>query len=165
MHIDLTSEIADLQPFLKRLSKRFFLDKEESADLVQDTILKALQNQNRFRDNTNLPGWLFTIMRNIFINQYRRSQRFKVLGDTTRNRELHSLNIEDRHTFNSPERNYEWKDLWKNIDELREELHTPFKLHTSGYKYHEIAETLKIPIGTVKNRIFHARQEIQRKLV
>lgn len=157
------SDIANLRPVLQRLSRRFTRNLEESSDLVQDTILKALLYSDRFREDTNLQGWLFTIMRNTFINQYRRRQRSQTLSDPAR--ELYLLNMEDHHTFSSPERSYLWKDLWENIEALREELRLPFKLHTSGYKYHEIAETLNIPIGTVKNRIFHARKEIQSRLV
>lgn len=157
------SDIASLQPVLKRLSRRFTRNAEESSDLVQDTILKALTYTDKFRVNTNLQGWLFTIMRNTFINQYRKRQRNQTVHDATR--ELYFLNVEDEHTFSSPERSYMWKDLWENIEELKEEFKVPFKLHTSGYKYHEIAETLNIPIGTVKNRIFHARKEIQSRLI
>lgn len=155
------TRISGLHPVLKRLSKRFTLDADESSDLVQDTILKALLNRDKFKEDTNLQGWLFTIMRNTFINDYRKKQR------TVHNpiRELYFLNIEDGHTFSSPERKYAWDDLWRNIDGLREELGTPFKLHVSGYKYHEIAARLDIPIGTVKNRIFHARKEIQSRLL
>lgn len=156
-------EIATLRPALQRLSRRFTSNAEESSDLVQDTILKALTYSDKFRANTNLQGWLFTIMRNTFINQYRRRQRSRTMHDQTR--ELYFLNVEDNHTFSSPERSYMWDDLWRNIDQLKEEFRLPFKLHTSGYKYHEIAEALSIPIGTVKNRIFHARKEIQSKLL
>ena len=155
-------QISALRPVLRQLSKRFTRDSEESSDLVQDTILKALIHSDKFQENTNLQGWLFTIMRNTFINGYRQQQRKGAIrGDL---RELYFFNIEDEHTFSSPERTYIWKDLWKNIEALREDLRAPFKMHTSGYKYHEIAERLNAPIGTVKNRIFQARKELQGRL-
>ena len=159
----LISDIANLRPVMQQLSRRFTRNLEESSDLVQDTILKALLYSDKFRPNTNLQGWLFTIMRNTFINQYRKRQRNPTVHDPTR--ELYFLNVEDDHTFSSPERSYMWKNLWENIEELKEEFRLPFTLHTSGYKYHEIAETLNIPIGTVKNRIFQARKEIQSRLI
>ena len=155
-------QIAGLRPILKTFTRRFTNDKEESHDLVQDTILKALTYRNKFRENTNLKGWLFTIMRNTFINNYRKNQRTKTSHDDTK--ELYFLNVEDTHTFSSPGSNFEYKDIWNQVNSLRDELLVPFKMHTSGYKYHEIAEHLNIPIGTVKNRIFHARKEIQSKL-
>ena len=159
---DFDLQLATLRPSLRMFTRRFTNDRDESLDLVQDTILKALTYRDKFREDTNLKGWLFTIMRNTFINNYRKGQRAKTTRDNTK--ELYFLNVEDTHTFNKPETNFEYKDIWKNINTLRDELLVPFKMHTSGYKYHEIAENLNIPIGTVKNRIFHARKEIQQKL-
>lgn len=155
-------QITSLRSTLKAFTRRFTTDREESNDLVQDTILKALTYREKFRDDTNLKGWLFTIMRNTFINNYRRNQRAKTIHDDTK--ELYYLNVEDKYTFNSPSSAFEYCDIWKHINELKEDLLIPFKMHTSGYKYHEIAEHLGIPIGTVKNRIFHARKEIQARL-
>ena len=163
MQVSVAEEIAALQTPLKRLSKRFTMDAEESADLVQETMLRALTFRDKFREQTNLQGWLFTIMRNTFINSYRKNQRARLMRNHTA--DLHLLNMPDPHTFSSPEGKYEWQDLWKNINALKDELVIPFKLHSSGYKYHEIADTLDLPIGTVKNRIFQARKQIQKKLV
>jgi RNA polymerase sigma factor (sigma-70 family) len=160
--MEFTAQIISLKSTLQAFTYRFTRDREESHDLVQDTMLKALMYMDKFRDDTNLKGWLFTIMRNTFINNYRKAKRNQTLHDGTK--ELYFLNIEDPHTFTSPGATYEYKDLWKNINELKDELLVPFKMHTSGYKYHEISEHLNIPIGTVKNRIFNARKEIQRKL-
>jgi RNA polymerase sigma-70 factor (ECF subfamily) len=159
---ELNYKISSLHPELRALTRRFTSDKDESLDLVQDTILKALMYKDKFREDTNLKGWLFTIMRNTFINNYRKNQRAKTSHD--KSKELYALNVEDTHTFNSPWATLEYKNIWDHINSLREELLTPFKLHTSGFKYHEISEHLGIPIGTVKNRIFHARKEIQEKL-
>jgi RNA polymerase sigma factor (sigma-70 family) len=155
-------QIVSMKSTLQAFTYRFTHDREESHDLVQDTMLKALMYMDKFREDTNLKGWLFTIMRNTFINNYRRDKRHQTIHDSSK--ELYFLNMEDDHTFTSPGKAYEYQDLWKHINELREELLVPFKMHTSGYKYHEISEHLNIPIGTVKNRIFNARKEIQRKL-
>lgn len=160
--VDITQEIISLRPTLRVFTYRFTRDKEESHDLVQDTLLKALMNIDKFREQTNLKGWLFTIMRNTFINNYRKNQRLKTSKDDTK--EQYYLNIEDTHTFTSPESKFEYYDIWKNVNEIKDEFLVPFKMHASGYKYNEIADHLNIPIGTVKNRIFHARKEIQKKL-
>jgi len=156
-------QIATLRPMLKVFTRRFTTNKEESQDLVQDTILKALTYCDKFRKDTNLKGWLFTIMRNTYINNYRKNQKAKTSHDTTK--ELYFLNVEDHHTFNRPEGSLEFKEVWRNMNSIKDELLIPFKMYTTGYKYHEISEHLNIPIGTVKNRIFHARKEIQKKLV
>jgi RNA polymerase sigma factor (sigma-70 family) len=160
--IEFTHQVASLRGTLQSFTRRFTRDREESHDLVQDTMLKALMYRDKFRENTNLKGWLFTIMRNTFINNYRKNQRAKTNVDITKDQ--YFLNVEDEHTFNRPQESMEFKEIWRNVNHIKEELIIPFKMHTSGYKYHEIAEHLSIPIGTVKNRIFHARKEIQKKL-
>lgn len=159
---EFATEISRLRSTLSQFTRRFTTDRDEMNDLVQDTILKALIYRDKFRNGTNLKGWLFTIMRNTFINNYRKNQRSRTFQDNTEN--LHFLNVTDTYTFNSPDTAFEYKDIWGHINSLRDELLIPFKMHTSGYKYQEIAEHLGIPIGTVKNRIFHARKEIQKQL-
>ncbi len=160
--IEFTHQVASLRPMLHLFTRRFTNDRDESLDLVQDTILKALTYRDKFRDDTNLKGWLFTIMRNTFINNYRRNQRARTTQDTSK--DLYFLNVEDEHTFNRPQESMEFKEIWRNVNDIKDELMIPFKMYTTGYKYHEIAEHLDLPIGTVKNRIFHARKEIQKKL-
>jgi len=160
--IELDHQISSLHPVLRAFTRRFTSDRDESLDLVQDTILKALTYRDKFRDDTNLKGWLFTIMRNTFINNYRRNQRAQTSLDNTK--DLFFLNVEDSHTFNGPSTNFEYNDVWNHINSLHDDLLVPFKLHASGYKYYEIAKQQNIPIGTVKSRIFHARKEIKKKL-
>ena len=160
--VEFTYKIASLRGTLLAFTKRFTRNQEESNDLVQETLLKALLYRDKFREDTNLKGWLFTIMRNTFINTYRKYQRERTQHDTTK--DLHYLNVEDLHTFNRPQESVEFKEIWQNVNHLKDEFLVPFKMHSSGYKYHEIAEHLSIPIGTVKNRIFHARKEIQKRL-
>ncbi|MCG8390537.1 MAG: RNA polymerase sigma factor [Cytophagales bacterium] len=159
---DFDQQIAALHDTLYQFTRKLTQDQEESQDLVQETILKALTYRSKFRHNTNLKGWLYTIMRNTFINNYRRAQRFRTSLDDAH--EAYLLNVPDVHTFNVPDRNYEYKDMNERIDEIRKEFLVPFKMRSEGYKYREIAEQLNIPIGTVKNRIFQARKEIQEKL-
>jgi|SRR6478736_5481855 len=163
MSADFQHQISVLRPMLKGFTRRFTLDKEESQDLVQDTLLKALLYRDKFRADTNLKGWLFTIMRNTYINSYRKNQKAKTSRDNTK--ELYFLNVEDRHTFNQPEGSMEFKEVWRNVNSIKDELLIPFKMYTTGYKYQEISDHLHLPIGTIKNRIFQARKEIQKKLV
>ena len=160
--LELNNQISSLHTVLRAFTRKFTSDRDEALDLVQDTILKALMYKDKFRENTNLKGWLYTIMRNTYINKYRRVQRARVFRDNTK--ELYILNIEDTDTFSGPSTNIEYHDIWKHVNTLRDELLIPFKMHASGYKYCEIAKHQNIPIGTVKNRIFHARKEIQKKL-
>ncbi|MDZ4716160.1 MAG: RNA polymerase sigma factor [Cytophagales bacterium] len=162
MKNEFTDQLTDLQSTLKSFTYRFTRNGQESEDLVQDTLLKALTYKDKFRENTNLKGWLFTIMRNTYINQYRKAKLARTSTDPTQ--DLYYLHVPDTHTFNRPEKTLEFKELWENVHDIKEELLIPFKMYMTGYKYHEIAEHLQIPIGTVKNRIFTARKEIQKKL-
>ena len=155
-------QLVQLRPILYHFTKKFTRDKDESWDLVHDTILKALSHKSKFRDEIIFKGWLYTIMRNTFINKYRKEVRMKISkGERT---DFQYLNIEETHTYNKPENSAQIKEVWAKINSIKEELSKPFKMYTSGYKYHEIAEYLELPLGTVKNRIFQARQEIQKQL-
>ena len=156
------TQVAVLRPALRSFTRRFTHNTEESLDLVQDTMLKALIYRDKFKENTNLKGWLFTIMRNTYINQYRKATRSRTSLDDTKG--MYHLNVEDTHTFNKPQESLEMKEVWRNVHNIKNELLQPFKMHATGYKYHEIAQQLQLPIGTVKNRIFHARKEIQKKM-
>jgi RNA polymerase sigma-70 factor (ECF subfamily) len=160
--IEFTHQIAGLRSMLHGFTRRFTLDREEAHDLVQDTMLKAIINREKFRENTNLRGWLFTIMRNTFINNYRKNRRRRKVSDQAK--EFIFQSTEDKHTFSRPHASLEYRDIWNNVDDLRDELRAPFKMNCTGYKYQEIADHLGIPLGTVKNRIFHARKEIQKRL-
>ncbi len=162
MRDELTTKIAGLRPVLREFTYRFTRNREESQDLVQETLLKALTYRDKFRNDTNLKGWLFTIMRNTFINSYRKNQKMQMSHDDSK--DLYMLNVEDEHTFNRPSDRMEFKEIWSNMNSIPDQLLIPFKMYITGYKYHEIAEHLDIPIGTVKNRIFQARKEVQKKL-
>ena len=98
--IELNYQISRLRPALLSFTRRFTSDRDESLDLVQDTLLRALTYKHKFREDTNLKGWLFIIMRNTFINNYRKNKLIKTSNDTTK--DLYFLNVEDRHTFNGP---------------------------------------------------------------
>lgn len=160
--LEFTTQVAGMRSTLQSFTRRFTNDRDESLDLVQDTMLKALTYKDKFQQDTNLKGWLFTIMRNTFINNYRRNQRARISKDSSKDQFV--LNMREDHTFRQPQESMEFKEIWRNVHNLKDELLTPFKMHVSGYKYHEIADHLQIPIGTVKNRIFHARKEIQKNL-
>lgn len=136
--------------------------REEAKDLLQDTTLKALENHEKYIDNENFSGWVFTIMRNIFINNYRKIVRQQTIVDTTE--DLYHLNLPQSSGFDSPEVVYSLKEITTAINQFPEEYRLPFTMHVTGYKYHEIAEKMQIPLGTVKSRIFFMRQRLQEKL-
>lgn len=136
-------------------------NRDDAYDLLQDTTLKALDNEDKFADNTNFKGWVFTIMRNIFINNYRRGVRSATVIDTTDN--LYHLNISQDSGLQSPEGSYTATEITDAINGLAEEYREPFSMHVAGYKYNEIAEKMGLPLGTVKSRIFFSRKRLQER--
>ncbi len=135
-------------------------NRDDAYDLLQDTTLKALDNEEKFIEGTNFKGWVFTIMRNIFINNYRRSVRNATVVDTTDN--LYLLNL-GTSVAESPEDSYSAAEITKAINEFSDEYRVPFSMHIAGYKYNEIAEHIGLPLGTVKSRIFFARKKLQER--
>ena len=160
--IEFNERIAALKETLKIVARKFTKEPEEIQDLVQDTILKALTYRRHYKQNTNFVGWLYTVMRSTYVDKYRKDQRMKTSIDKTE--ELYHLNVEDTHTFNRPDRNLEYNFVMECIDKIDPILGIPFKMYMEGFKYHEIVEKLNAPMGTIKNRIFNARKEIQKQL-
>ena len=160
--LEFNHRIIGLQPTLKLYTRRFTVDKEESEDLLQDTILKALSNKEKFTQNTNFKAWLYTIMKNTFINKYRKEAKTKTQLDNTK--DLYYLNVADNHTFSSPGSGMEYKEIMELMNELKDIYLIPFKMYFDGYKYHEISEEMNIPLGTVKTRIFYARQFLKDRI-
>ena len=135
-------------------------NKEESKDLIQETVYKALRNKSKFQVNTNLSAWLYTIMKNTYINQYKRNKRVEEENEYVRDR---YFSKESFRNHSSPISHMQHKHLKRMINELDQIYKVPFKRYFAGFKYKEIAEELNIPIGTVKNRIFQAPRTAQGK--
>ena len=137
-------DLIGVQNDLLRFAYKLTSDREEANDLLQETSLKALDNEDKYMPDTNFKGWIYTIMRNIFINNYR-----KVVRDTA---------------FENTESAYDLKEMHRIVNSLPREYKVPFSMHVSGFKYREIAEKLGLPLGTVKSRIFFTRQKLQQEL-
>ena len=148
-----------LSPSLKSVALRLTRDKEDAKDLIQETILKAFSNRDKFLDGTNLKAWMYTIMKNTFITNYQRMIRRNTFIDTSDN--LHFLNSSDITIENGAYNKFTRKDIERAIEKLDETFKTPFLMHFRGFKYYEIADRLNIPLGTVKNRIHIARKELK----
>lgn len=134
-------------------------NRDDAYDLLQDTTLKALDNEDKYVENVNFKGWVFTIMRNIFINNYRKVVRESTIIDQTE--DLYHLNLPQDSGFETPEGAFAAKEINEVINSFADEYRIPFSMHVLGYKYNEIAEEMGLPLGTVKSRIFFARQKLQ----
>lgn len=137
-------------------------NQEEAKDLYQETAYRALTNRDKFSAGTNFKAWLFTIMKNIFINNYRKKVKSNTIIDTTDN--LYYINSSSHTVSNQAETGMLMKELQVLINDLEEGIRIPFVMHYYGYKYQEIAEHLDLPLGTVKSRIFFARKELKDRI-
>ncbi len=153
------AKLMSLQGNLLNFAYMLTSNKDNAHDLLQDTTLKALDNESKYVDNTNFKGWVFTIMRNIFINNYRRNVRSQTVVDQTD--DLYHLNLSQDSGLESPEGSYGASEITSAINAFPEEYRVPFSMHVAGYKYNEIAEKMNLPLGTVKSRIFFARKKLQ----
>ncbi|MFC6103997.1 RNA polymerase sigma factor [Olivibacter domesticus] len=147
---------------LKMYALHFTHDDEDANDLVQDTVLKAITYYEKFREGTNLKGWLYTIMKNTFINNYRRF--VKISSFVTKSDEISSANLAYSATGNMGENKFVMDDIKQAMANLSDDYYVPFTMYFEGYKYHEIADHLAIPIGTVKTRIHVARKTLKKSL-
>lgn len=145
---------------LRAFSLKLTGNSDDAADLYQDTALRIITNADKYRQGTNFKAWAVTIMRNIFINNYRKKVRRNLIVDQTPNN--YYINSGDRQVTNDGETDVEYKELIKLVDQLADDFRIPFMMAYEGYKYDEIAEELGSPLGTIKSRIFFARRKLQK---
>lgn len=155
---EFNSNLIGMKQSLQRYAMSLTSDPVKAMDLLQDTYLKAITYREKYADFTNLKAWVFTIMKNTFINNYRRNLNENTIIDITP--DLFYLNMPQEKGFISPESQYAAGEIEKAIESLSDELRIPFKMHIQGYKYHEIADKLGLKLGTVKSRIFFTRQKL-----
>ena len=137
-------------------------DEEQANDLLQDTNIKALLNKDKIESSISLKSWLYTIMKNTFINQYRRSLKLTEIKTNIKHQAY--LSFPTSTLFLAADKTIAIQDIKKEIKMLKEDYRIPFQMKLEGFKYKEIAGHMEINIGTVKSRVFHARKELMSKL-
>lgn len=147
-----------LKPFAITLTR----DNETAKDLIQETMYRALANREKYNVGTNIKAWLYTIMRNIFINDYRRKSKQNTILDNSINEFL--LNSNQLSIANTAESNLKIKEIYRAVHHLPDIFRNPFMLYFDGYKYNEIATLLREPLGTIKSRIHFARKLLKEQL-
>lgn len=160
--LNIEQQLEHFSAYLRGFAFKLTKDAEDANDLYQDTMVKILANKDKFLLGTNFRAWSSTIMRNIFINAYRKRKITNTIFDSTDN--TYYLDSGAHRVENSGEAAVTMKELMGVIGELKEELSQPFMMAYYGYKYDEIAEALGLPLGTVKSRIFFARKELQNRI-
>lgn len=160
--ITFQKDLLGVQDDLLRFAYKLTSDREEANDLLQETSLKALDNEDKYMPDSNFKGWMYTIMRNIFINNYRKSLREVDMTDSTYN--LYAQTMTEGEEGNQFETIYDLKELYKVINAVPEDLKKPFMMFVAGFKYREIAEKMDLPVGTIKSRLFLIRKRLQQDL-
>ncbi len=153
------SSVIGMQGNLLSFALKLTANKEEAHDLVQETTLKALNNEEKFVDNSNFSGWMMTIMRNIFINNYRKRVRENTVVDVTE--DLYHLNVSQDSGIDTPDGAFAASEITTILASFPDDYRKPFSMHVAGYKYEEISERLNMPLGTVKSRIFFTRKKMR----
>ncbi len=157
---EFNTALIELEPNLERFAYSLTANPEDARDLLQETYLKALTYREKFEDDTNIKAWTFTIMKNTFINNYRKSVKQRTTFDSSDNQFI----VNGKAFGESPESSFSHSEISQKIDGLDDDFRIPFQMHTSGYKYKEIADKLNLKIGTVKSRIFFSRQKLMNVL-
>lgn len=150
------------QSFLQQLAMKLTKSFEDSNDLMQETYFKALKNKDKFQEGTNIKGWLYTIMKNTFINAYRKKKNQNTFVDETDNK--YFINMGETEKSVQTDAIVDREYMMKQINSVEKTYVETFMMYYNGYKYEEIAEILEIPLGTVKSRIFLARRKMMDKL-
>lgn len=148
--------------FLKPFAFTLTRDNETAKDLLQETLYRAIANRDKYNVGTNIKAWLYTIMRNIFINNYRRRVKQNTIFDSTPNDFL--LNYQQVTVSNDAENSLKMKEIQTAIYNLPDIFKNPFMLYFEGFKYHEIAQILHEPLGTIKSRIHFARKLLKEQI-
>lgn len=156
--IEFTQQFEELRHPLLSFAFQLTRNQEDAFDLLQETMGKAFKHIETFQLGTNFRAWLVTIMRNLFINQYRkkkvRNMHLEPIDD-------HLYSLEKSGVANSGESHMMINEINAIIERLDKSYSEPFKKYLYGYRYDEIADQMGIPVGTVKSRIFIARQKLQ----
>jgi len=148
-----------LRSFAYNLTK----NDEDAKDLYQETAFRAMTNRDKFRPGTNFKAWCYTIMKNIFINNYRKKIKRNTILDSTDNDFY--INSSSNVVSNDAGSNMMMQELNNMVNSLDDSIKRPFEMHFEGFKYQEIADDLELPLGTVKSRIFFARKALKEMVV
>lgn len=160
--IDFNQRLIEAENSLKYYALTLTANEDDALDLVQETYLKVLSNTDKYKDDNNFKAWLFTIMKNTYINSYNKLSNKKTIRDTSddeyilRNHQLDDI---------SPDSELGESEIHKALHGLEDDYRIPFSSFINGFKYHEIAERMNLPIGTVKSRIYFARKKLMEQLV
>ncbi|MGV4791783.1 sigma-70 family RNA polymerase sigma factor [Rhizobium sp. F40D2] len=144
----LESEIVQLTPALRAFARRFLRSEDDIDDLVQETLVKALNSLHLYRPGTSLKSWLFTILRNTFCTNYRRQKR----EPTAMEAAMEQVSIAPSQEWALRER-----ELEHALTQLPDDRRRALILVATGTSYEDAARLCGCRIGTLKSRVNRAR--------
>ena len=162
-NLEFEQELTHHKPILFSFTLKLTQNYHDAQDLFQDAASRGFRYRLRFEMGTNFRAWMSTIIRNIFINNFRARQRKRTVNEPI---ETFLFSIENQNSVaNHGEMNMRIQEIYSMLDELKDLYAIPFIMHYKGYVYKEIAQHLSLPIGTVKSRLHTARKLLQEKIM
>ncbi|MDR6737885.1 RNA polymerase sigma factor [Sphingobacterium sp. 2149] len=158
-HIEINSFFIEKRGLLKNFASQFTTDPEIKNDLIQDTMVNALKSIEKLMHNPKVGSWLYVIMRNIYINHYRKTKRTE-----NYHHEYASLARNESTSTNASTTKFILDDIQKALSQLSQENYEIFNMFLEGFKYYEIAEYMQMPEGTIKTRIHFIRKTMKKQL-
>ncbi len=159
MVIDIDKKLVEYRSALVNFANSLTRNIDDANDLFQETAFKIIKNQDKYKIGTNFRAWSYTIMRNIFINDYRKKKRRNMVVDNTENDFY--INSNQHAITNDGEHNLRYAELMGLVERLSPDFKDPFLMRYQGLKYDEIADELQLPLGTIKSRIHFARKKLK----
>ena len=160
--IEFCSQLLSLEKSLRKFAYSLSIKPDDAEDLVQETFLKVLTKRDKYVNRDNFKSWTFTIMKNTFVDNYRRTLSQNIQRDP--GNESIFINTTENVSFENPDSTYSAMEIAVHIGKLKDKLKIPFQMYIEGYKYSEIAKELNLKLGTVKNRIFLSRKHLMTQL-
>lgn len=155
---EFNQQLENLEDLLFGFAMKLTKNRDRSRDLMQETSYRAFKSLDRFRDGTNFKAWVTTIMRNSFINNYRKQRTRNKVEQPVED----MLHVADQAVMGEKaSSSIMMGELMQILDDLSDTYRVPFKMYYEGYQYNEIAKRMNLPIGTIKSRIFFARKQLK----
>ncbi len=161
--IQLNQQIEKSKVYLSKIAYKFTNDPDEAQDLIQETLIRSINHTEGFLNNSKVGSWLYVIMKNVYINQYRKQQKRRQYEHA----EISSVldqGCNEPFTFNQVEDRFAASDIARAMRTLSKENYEIFTMYIEGYKYREIADHYGLPEGTIKTRIFHTKKALRKSL-
>ncbi|WP_437919883.1 RNA polymerase sigma factor [Sphingobacterium sp. LRF_L2] len=159
----LNLELIKSQGILRNIAIKFTKDPEEIEELVQETMVRSIKYVDKFFNNPKLIAWLYVIMKNTYINHYRRHQK-QIQYENYQSTDYIQEGCSEPFTHNMVEGKFIMCDIEAAMQKLPKDYFDLFTRYLDGYKYQELSAYFSIPEGTIKTRIHHTRKFLQKQL-